>query len=124
MKDLFLDILFLSLMASTVGMFWTLCLSPNMIFDGLGDRIRYKLQRIGSYRHGRYVGWGKVMKGLQCPYCVSIWIIIIVHVLYYYLFEPTNLTVGYSIFLLFFEMGLTTLINKITSVFINEKLKL
>lgn len=123
MKDLFSDVLLLSLMASTIGMFWTLCLSPYMIFGGLGDKIRYKLD-VEHDPHEEYRGWIKLLKGLQCPYCVSIWIIIVIHVLYYYLLEPTTLTIGYSIFLLFFEMGVTTLINKITSVFINQNLKL
>ena len=126
MKELFIDVLLLSLMASTVGMLWTLCLVPNMIFGGLGDKIRYKLDEAHDC-HGEYIGWMKLLKGLQCPYCVSIWIIIVVHIFYYHVFQPNAFTLGYiviSLFLLLFEMGLTTLINKITSVFINQNLKL
>ena len=118
-----MNVLLLSLMASTIGMFWTLCLMRNMIFGGLGNKIRSRLEDEFE-AWGGYYGWTKLLRGLQCPYCVTIWIIIVIHILYYYLLEPTSLNVGYSIFILFFEMGLTTLINKITGVFINQKLEL
>ena len=122
MKDLFIDVLLLSLMASTIGMFWTLCLIRGMIFGGFGDKIRGHLDYVKHRDQGLF-GWNKLLKGLQCPYCTAIWIIIVIHALYFHVFT-SDISIGYSIFILFFEMGLTTLINKITSVFINQNLKL
>lgn len=124
MLELFPHVVLLSLMASTVGMFWTLCLMKNMIFGGLGNKIRSKLDyHYHQNDHLGYYGWYKLLKGLQCPYCVSIWILIVIHILYFHVME-SGLGIGYSIFALFFGMGLTTLFNKVTSVFINQKLEL
>jgi len=124
MKELFLDVLLLSLMASTIAMFWTLCLTNNMILGNLGNKIRSKLA-ISYHADGGYFGWMKLLKGLQCPYCVSIWILIVIHILYYHVDGyRVDVTWFGSLFFLMFEMGLTTLINKITSVFINQKLEL
>ena len=127
MKDLFNDVLLLSLMASTIGNFWTLCLGKNMIFGGFGYKIRSRIKRSTDRDKVVHGTWAKFLKGLQCPYCVSVWIIIVIHMFYYHVFQPTIFTVGYliiSVFLLLFEIGLTTLINKITSVFINQNLRL
>ena len=123
MQNYFIEIVLIALMASTIGMFWTLLLMKGMVFGGFGDKLRSRIQ-MQKHVLGCNFGWTKLLKGLQCPYCVSIWIVIAIHILYYYVLEPTTLTIGYSIFILFFEMGVTTLINKITSVFINQKLEL
>ena len=123
MSDLLLTVFVFSLAASTIGMFWAVCLMPHMIFGGLGDKIRYKLDEKEDC-HGEYKGWMKLLKGLQCPYCVSIWVLIVIHVWYWHFFEDNSTLITLSIFMLLFAMGLTTLINKITSVFINQNLKL
>ena len=124
MKDLFIDVLLLSLMSSCLGMFWTLLLVRGMIFGRFGDKLRSVIQ-FQYHRDGYNHGWIKFLKGLQCPYCVSIWILIVIHILYYHVDGyRVDVTWFGSLFFLMFEMGLTTLINKITSVFINQKLEL
>jgi len=125
MNEVFIDVLLLSLMASTVANFWVLCLGINMIFGGFGKKIRDRIKKStddDKYVHGT---WAKFLKGLQCPYCVSIWVLIVIHVFYWHLLRGLRTEyVFISLFFLFFEMGVTTLINKITSVFINQNLKL
>ena len=123
MVELFPHVLLLALMSSTLANFWTLCLVRGMIFGGLGDKIRSQVDYAKHRDNGLY-GWNKLLKGFLCPYCTAIWIIVTIHTLYFHVLEPGSIGFGYSIFALFFGIGLTTLFNKITGVFINQNLEL
>lgn len=125
MKELFIDIVLLSVMASMLGNFWTLCLKDGMVFGKLGENMRARVDHEKTKWGVNNMRWYiKLQKGLLCPFCVSTWIIIVIHVYYFHLFEKLGLTLWYSIFIVLFEIGLTNVFNKLTSVFINQKLKL
>jgi hypothetical protein len=126
MLELFPHVLLLSLMASTVANFWTLTLVKGMIFGEFGEKLRAHVDyaKNGCGSDGVVRGWSKFLKGLLCPFCTGIWILFIIHVLYFHVFEPGSISIPISIFVFFFGMGLTTFISKVTSVFINQKLKL
>jgi len=124
METYFIDIVLVALMASLVGNFWILCLKDTMIFGKLGYKIRYRIEcERGECDHVTELCLlTKLLKGLECPFCVSIWILIVLHILFYLLFIPEQIMWYQWIFFLLFEMGATTLFNKIQTVYINDKL--
>jgi len=124
MKELFVNVVLLSLMASTLGNFWTLCLTDGMIFGKLGSKLRYRIEceKDDCPNVNEFPWYIKLIKGLGCPFCVTIWIMVVVHIIFYWFMSSEGLTVMWWIFLLLFEIGITTLFNKIQTVFINSKL--
>jgi hypothetical protein len=124
MKEYFIDVLLVSLWASLLGNFWVLCLKDNMIFGKIGFRIRYRVEcESGECDNVKDLCfWTKLLKGLECPFCVSIWMLIVMHTIYYLLFIPAQLEWYLWIALLLLAIGVTTLFNKIQTVFINSRL--
>ena len=124
MQQYFIDILLVALFASLVGNFWILCLNDTMIFGKIGWRIRYRIkcEKEDCDNVTELCLTTKLLKGLECPFCVSIWILIVFHILYYLLFIPEQIVWYQWIAFLLFEMGIATLFNKIQTVFINSKL--
>ena len=96
MENYFVNVVLLSLMASTLGNFWTLCLVDGMIFGKLGSKMRYRVECEKDDCNGMIndLRWYiKLIKGLGCPFCVTIWIIVVVHIFFYWLMSVEELTV-------------------------------
>ena len=119
-----LDIVLLSLTVSLIGNFWILCLNTNMIFGTLGRNIRWRIkcEKEECDHADQLCFTTKLLKGLECPFCVSIWILIVTHTLYYRFMSEEELTVMWWIFIFLASTGFVTLFNKIQTVFINHKL--
>ncbi len=124
MKEFITDVLIVSVWASLLGNFWVLCLNDTMIFGKIGRKIRnrIKCEKEECDNVSQLCFATKLLKGLECPFCVSIWMMIVMHILYYILFVPESIVWYLWVALILLEMGVTTLFNKIQTVFINCKL--
>ena len=124
MKEFITDAILVSVWASLLGNFWVLCLNDTMIFGKAGRRIRdrIKCEKEGCENVSQLCFGTKLLKGLECPFCVSIWMMIVMHILYYLLFVPESIVWYLWVALILLEMGVTTLFNKIQTVFINCRL--
>ena len=124
MKEFVIDALLVSLWASLLGNFWVLCLKDNMVFGKIGWKIRDRVEcESGECENVKDLCLAtKLLKGLECPFCVSIWMMIVMHILYYHLFVPESISWYLWVALILLEMGVTTLFNKIQTVFINCRL--
>lgn len=124
MKEFVIDALLVSLWASLLGNFWVLCLNDTMVFGKTGRKIRnrIKCEKDACDNVSQLCFATKLLKGLECPFCVSIWMLTVMHTLYYLLFVPESIVWYLWVALILLEMGVTTLFNKIQTVFINCRL--